>query len=118
MTTFNSLRSLVLIGALCATALGCNALREANHYGALADAEPLAVAAATVATFEEMTIPVLSNEATGLDARVVGRNATGDEIKVSVDRESAGHSRVWIRVGTFGDDSYSAELWERIKAKL
>lgn len=111
------LRGLALVAAATA-ATSCNTLRDINQFGATADAEPQAVASAAVTAFEQMTIPIVSQEATAIDARVVGKNSQGDEIRVSVDREAPGRSRVWIRIGTFGDDTASSELWERIKKNL
>ena len=119
----------LMLAALALASSGCAAVVVAGaatagvlyYQGALkvtAQAEPPAVSEATVKAFQELSIPLVSNETTALDAYIVGRNADGNDVKVSIEREGENTSSVSIRIGTFGDEDDSTAIWERIQAKL
>lgn len=117
------LAALALVSSGCAAVVVAGAATAGVLYyqGALkvtAQAEPPVVAEATVAAFQELSIPLVSNETTALDAYIVGRNADGNDVKVSIEREGENTSSVSIRIGTFGDEDDSTAIWERIQTKL
>jgi hypothetical protein len=81
-------------------------------------ATPPQVAAATNSAFKQMGIAVISSNSTAVDGRVEGRNAADKKIAVTIASEGDKASRVAIRVGTFGDESMSRQILDKIKSNL
>jgi hypothetical protein len=117
-----------LVG-LAASQSGCLLLLAAAGTGATVayvkgdldtsvDADPKSVAAATESAMKQMDIAVISHEATGLDARIVGRTARDTKLEVNVKGQGEHASTVSIRAGVFGDDALQANLLAKIKSNL
>ena len=111
--------------ALC----GCLAVAAAAGTGATVwyvkgdlearvNAEPPQVSVATAAAMRDLDMHVLSEEATGIDAKIVGRTASDSKVTVTAKKTGDGLSSLSIRVGVFGDEQLSTAVYERIKARL
>lgn len=129
MTSHRSALAGLALAVLSLVASGCAAVVVAGAAGAgvlyyqgalrvTANAEPPAVAKATIKTFKELSIPITSETSTTLDGKVVGRNADGSDVTVNIERDGENQSSVSIRIGTFGDEDDSNMIWEHIQANL
>ena len=82
------------------------------------EASPQRVVQASETALEEMDIKVISADATGIDGKVIGRTALDKRIEITADRDGDTSSKISIRVDTFGDESLSRQIFEKIKTKL
>ena len=82
------------------------------------EASPEKVVHASEAALKEMDVSVQSSDATAIDGRVVGRTALNKKVEITVKRETDRTSKISIRIDTFGDESLSRQIYEKIKAKL
>jgi len=82
------------------------------------DASPQKVVQASVDALKEMDVRILSSDASGIDGRVLGRTALEKKVDVTVKRESDKSSKLSIRVDTFGDETLSRQILDKIKSKL
>src|SRR5437762_3111892 len=80
------------------------------------DADPRAIADATVAAMKDLDIAVISSDASGVDASIVGRTARDAKVQVTAKTQTEKTSKVFVRVGVFGDDPLQARILERIRA--
>jgi len=106
---------LVVLGAATATA---GVLYVEGALEAEVAASPPQTVEAGKAALEAKGFELVSANATDIDGLVVTRTATGMRVRIEVERVGSGVSRVWIRVGTFGDEPLSRELLEALKAQL
>jgi len=121
-----ALASLAMLG-------GCTATGVAVAAGALAgaatavyvqgdleteiDASPTQVAAATEGAFEDLSLTLVSSEATEIDGRIDGRSSDDKPIAVRLALED-GRTKVSIRVGAFGNEELSRLVLEHIRKHL
>ena len=84
----------------------------------LIEADPRAIADAAEKAMRDLDIAVISKAATGVDASIVGRTARDTKVDITAKAETDRTSKVFIRVGVFGDDPLQARLIERIRANL
>jgi len=111
----------MLSGCLLAAAGAAGAVGVAYAKGDLTatlEANPQQVVDATNEAFEQMDIVQVGSNATAVDGQVTGRTAGDDRIVVNVKSEGASASRISIRVGTFGDETLSRQILDKIKANL
>lgn len=126
-----SSRALLAPAALVAAALvlpGCVVVAVAAGAAGVAyvngdleatfDATPPRVVDATEAALKEMEVEIEPPERSGIDGRVVGRTALSRKVEVTVKRDTETTSKVWIRIDTFGDESLSRQILEKIRAHL
>lgn len=81
-------------------------------------ASPDAVAAAAAAAMKDLSVSVISNESSKLDARVVGRTARDTRLTVTAKSGGGELSTVSVRAGTFGDSQLQNQLIEKMRAHL
>lgn len=67
---------------------------------------------------EEKELRDVHGDATGVDGSASGRMASETKIEIHVNRRDEKTCKISIRVGTFGDEKLSQELYDRIRAKL
>jgi len=89
-----------------------------GHLDAKVSGTPQDVVKASEKVFKDQDMHIVSSDATGLDGKVVARTALETRIEVTVERQDDSTSKLSIRVGTFGDQKLSRELFEKIKARL
>jgi hypothetical protein len=85
---------------------------------ATVEASPPKVVEASEAALKGMEIDVTSSEKSGIDGRVVGRSALNKKVEITVKRETDTTSKLSIRIDTFGDESLSRQIYDRIRAEL
>lgn len=66
----------------------------------------------------DLEFTVTDKEKDAFYAEVNARRASGKKIKIKLDKESNSLTRISIRVGTFGDESMSQKILERIKKHI
>jgi hypothetical protein len=82
------------------------------------DGTPPEIVSAAEAALEDMEIAVTAARSTALDGEVRGETARDKDVSISVAKRSDATSRLSIRVGTFGDESMSRAIYDRIRARL
>ncbi len=85
---------------------------------ATVDASPPKVVEASEAALKGMEIDITSSEKSGYDGRVVGRTALNKKVEITVKRETDTTSKLAIRIDTFGDESLSRQIYDKIRAEL
>jgi hypothetical protein len=109
-----------LSGCLVAAA-GAGAAGTAYVMGSLdgtVPGTPEKVVEASESVFKDKEVHILSKDATGLDGTIIAKTALDKRIEVTVKRQDEKTSTISIRVGTFGNQELSRELFEKIKARL
>jgi hypothetical protein len=82
------------------------------------DATPTEVAAAAESAFQELRMPLVSSESTEVDGRVEAKTAREKRVLVVLESLGEGRTKTAIRVGTFGDESLSRKILDRIREHL
>ncbi len=135
MKLFDSLRSIGLFAALlvllglasgCAVvavgaAAGAGAAGYAYVSGVLKSTESASLDRtwnATLAAMKEMDFPVTRQRKDALEAELIARNAGDKKISIRLRKVTEQATEVQIRVGTFGDETASRAILERIKKRL
>jgi hypothetical protein len=99
-------------------AAGAGVAYELGDLEATLDATPNDVVVATREVFAEMNFHHLLVQRTSEDGEVTAETLDTDrKVKLRFAREQ-NLTRVWIRVGIFGDEALSREIFDRIRAKL
>ena len=137
------MKDLLRIACLCglllvaAAASGCVAVAAAGAAGAttayvrgntegLIEASPERILNATREVFEDMQFQITSSSHEGAAAasedvrrwQLKAKSDAGESVKVTVERRAPQVSKVWVRVGFFGDDQFSRTIFDRIRARL
>jgi len=82
------------------------------------DATPKQIIAATKQAFQEMDFTTISASASEVDGKAVARTSADKKVTVIVKFETVKVSKLSIRVGTFGEESLSRMVLEKIKKNL
>ena len=107
----------VVVGA----AAGAGAAGYAYVSGELKSTESATLAEtykASLAAMKDLEFPVISQTKDALEAQVTARNSSDKKIVVKLTKASGTATEVRIRVGTFGDESISRLILEKIKKHL
>ena len=67
---------------------------------------------------EEKELRDVHGDATGIDGSASARLASDTKVEIHVNRRDDKTCKISIRVGTFGDEKLSQDLYDRIRAKL
>jgi len=119
----------VLVVATAAYASGCvfllggaavgAAVMYAKGEGKKAYAEPLdKTRDAVLAALTDLSLPVLHKDQDAVSARVESTTSDGKDITVVLTRESDAITMARIRVGTFGDQTFTRALFDAIDKRL
>jgi hypothetical protein len=73
---------------------------------------------ATLAAMKELEFPITSQRKDALQASLVARNAYDKKISIRLKKVAEQSTEVRIRVGTFGDETMSRAILEKIKKRL
>jgi len=73
---------------------------------------------AALAAMKDLEYPVTSQKKDALQAELTARNASDKKITVSLKKVSDTATEVRIRVGTFGDETLSRVILDKIKKNL
>jgi hypothetical protein len=102
-----------------AAAAGAGTVLYVN--GELKDTEPASldpVHAAALAGLHDMQYVVVNDTKDINNANILARTANDTKIQIQIIKQSASVTEIRIRVGTFGDESLSRQILEKIKAHL
>ena len=73
---------------------------------------------ATLAALKDLEFPVVSQTKDALEGNVTARNAKNTTIKIKLKYVSKTATEIRIRVGTFGDESLSRTILNKINSRL
>ena len=73
---------------------------------------------ATQGAMKDLEFPVTSQAKDSLEANLTARNASNTEIKINLKNISPTATEIRVRVGTFGDESLSRIILDKINARL
>lgn len=125
MTSCNKLQILTLTATalFLNTLVGCSTIVPGATYNlttleAMIPATPEEITHAAQAVVEDMSLILVSADATGLDGLVVARTAQRKRVTIDIKRQTDKVSHVKIRVGTLGDQATSVMILERIQDEL
>lgn len=90
------------VGCAVPTVRETTRLLPGDSYTTL-DANAPAVLAAAEQVVRDMDLDILRCDTSGLDGLIVARSRNNGEVQVSVKSAGPTRSRVWVRVGVFGD---------------
>ena len=114
---------LILLAGCAALAIGAAAGAAGLAYtqGALrttVNANPSQFITAAEQTLHDMKITVQGSASDDVDGHVNGTTANGRNVTITATHNVQGGSNITIRVGTFGDEALSREIYNRIEKKL
>jgi hypothetical protein len=81
------------------------------------DAKPEAIIEAGRKVFKAMEITEVGYAQYGKQRRLKGRTTNDESVKVTVEPRGQA-TKVWIRVGFFGDEALSRQILSRIKDRM
>ncbi|MGO9584842.1 MAG: DUF3568 family protein [Limisphaerales bacterium] len=73
---------------------------------------------ATLAAMKDLEFPVTEQAKDALEANLTARNASNTSISVKLKNLSNASTEIRIRVGTFGDESLSRTILNKINSRL
>lgn len=84
------------------------------------NASPQRIIESTKAVFKEMEIELVGEKYDEKDKHweIKGKASSGDGVEVDIRQVGENVSEASVRVGLLGDRSYSATIYERIRARL
>jgi hypothetical protein len=85
---------------------------------AVLQGDPPRVAAAAERAANQLKLSVVSANSTGLDGKLIARTASDAKVEVTIKGEGPGTSKVWIRVGMFGDTAIQQNMLDAIRQHL
>jgi len=71
---------------------------------------------ATLAAMNDMQYAVVDKSKDGVTAKILARTGGDKKIQVTLNKQSATVTEIRIRVGTFGDESLSRQILDKIKS--
>lgn len=92
-----------------------------NQFGTLetlVEADTKAVTEAAKDTLEDMDLVIVSSQATAIDGQVIARTAQDKKVTVTAEKAGENLTKMYIRVGTVGDQEVSLDILERIQNRL
>lgn len=107
--------ALVLGGAAAAAGVGTYAYLNGELRGT--EAVPLDKAwDASQAAMQDMQFPIVTKSKDALQAQLTARTSTDKKIEITLKRISDATTDIRIRVGTFGDETVSRMILDKIKS--
>jgi hypothetical protein len=73
---------------------------------------------ATLAAMKDLQFPIIKQSKDALQGQLTARNASDTKIEINVKMMSKSTTEIRIRVGTFGDESLSRLILEKIKSHV
>ncbi|HEX41906.1 MAG TPA: DUF3568 family protein [Phycisphaerales bacterium] len=73
---------------------------------------------ACLAALEEMNIPVISSERDVLEGKIIARGVDDKKISIKMKYREPQLTKLWIRVGVFGDKDKSQAIYDHIRKHL
>ena len=114
---FNGGCALFLVGG--AAAAGAGTVAYVN--GELKETEGVAydtACDATLAAMNDLQCVVVDKSKGPLTTKILARTSSDKKINITLEKQSASVTEIHIRVGTFGDESLSRQILDKIKSHL
>jgi hypothetical protein len=73
---------------------------------------------ATVWALEDLSLPVVDRGHDAFSARIASVTASGRDIKIELERQSSKVTMVSIRVGVWGDETITRQIFQHIEDRL
>ena len=73
---------------------------------------------ASLAAMEELEIPVISKSKDALSATITGRDAADKKVTIKLKAATENATELSIRIGTFGSETKSLRIHQKIKERL
>ncbi|MGA3163832.1 MAG: DUF3568 family protein [Verrucomicrobiota bacterium] len=64
----------------------------------------------------DMQYAIVDKSKAGITAKILARTSGDEKIQVTLEKQSASVTEIHIRVGTFGDESLSRQILDKIKS--
>ena len=112
---FNGSCALFLVGGAAAAGAGT----VAYVGGELKETEDVAYDTAydaTLAAMSDLQYVVVDKSKGSLTTKILARTSSDKKIQVTLNKQSASVTDICIRVGTFGDESLSRQILDKIKS--
>jgi hypothetical protein len=106
---------LVVGGAAAAVGVGTYAYINGELKGTEAASLDQAYTA-SLAAMKDLEFPITNKSKDALQAEVLARNSADKKILIKLKKVSDGATEIRIRVGTFGDESLSRLILDKIKS--
>ena len=71
---------------------------------------------ATLAAMNDMQYAVVDKSKDGIKVKILARTPADKKIQITLNKQSATVTEIRIRVGTFGDESLSLQILDKIKS--
>ncbi|QSH41155.1 DUF3568 family protein [Lentisphaerota bacterium ZTH] len=109
--------ALLLIGGAAGAGIAGTAYYMGELQGEV-DAKPVVVKEASTKALANLKLKLISASGDELSSKITGRTAQDDEIKILAKLQKDGKSKVFIRVGTFGDRTMSESIFSEIRKEI
>ena len=73
---------------------------------------------ATLAAMKDLEFPLTSQAKDALEANLTARNASNKQIQITLKKLDNASTEIHIRIGTFGDESLSRLILNKINSRL
>ncbi len=107
-----------LVAAAAAAGTGAGAIYVNGKTEMALDATPPAIASATETAMRDMKIAVISNNSSDAEASIIGRTSSDAKVEVTAKSETERSSKIYIRVGVWGDKVIQWNLLDRVRTNL
>lgn len=106
------------VAVVAATAAGTGVAWYNGRLDASFDHDLDAVFAASQKALAQLEFANISNKKSSVDAQLVSRTALDKKVEITLQKVTDNSTKVMIRVGTFGDQTLSMSIMDKIKAAL
>jgi hypothetical protein len=124
-----SVLSVALLGLVLMTQSGCLVAAAAAGTGAAvvyskgdkdftADATVAQCMSAAASTMQDLKYNIEKNESSASDGEIFARSATDRSVKIHVTYLADKSTRVNIKVGTWGDETITQQIWDTMRTYL
>lgn len=117
LVLFQSGCALFVVGAAAGAGAGTYAYVSGEMKGS--EAVPLDKAySAAQAAMQDLEFPIITKSKDALQAQLTARNSVDKKMRIKLKKVSDNITEIRIRVGTFGDESLSQLILDKIKKHL
>jgi len=106
------------IAVLAGTGAGAAVAYSMGRLDTVASADLARTERATDAAIAQLQFFKISEKSDALDAVFIARTSEDKRVRIELSKEGDQVTRIWIRVGVFGDEAVSLAILEKIRAGL
>jgi hypothetical protein len=67
---------------------------------------------------DDLELPVISRQKTLLDGKIISRNSDDKKVQIKLEHVTTRQTKLFIRIGTFGNETQSQAIYDAIRANL